>query len=356
MVKKIFLILFITISNISFAQNISAKASVDSASYLVGDYIHFMVDVNYDKSIKIIPPVIQDSLKNVEVIKADDPVYTEKDGMKNAVFNFILSKYDSADITIPPINIFYRVGKDTLNRSGIDSNDVTFGYPPSGVLRTSLPKGTPSEREKSVQTNPIHFSVRLVKVDLQKDIKDVKDPRKIPLDWKIILLWLLVGLIVLGILFYLYRRYRLKKSGVRQRRTVIKKEIILPPHVVALNSLKALDEKKLWQNGMIKEYHSEITEIIRKYFSERFGLPALELTTSETMQHLRARKEAEIIQDITGSFLDNADLVKFAKFSPMSSVNEEMMKQAIEIVERTIPPRLSGPGAAEKISQEAGNV
>lgn len=330
MVKKIFLILFITVSNICFAQRITAKASVDSTFYLVGDYIHFKVDVNYDKSIKIIPPVILDSLKDVEIIKAVDPVYTEKGGMKNALFNFILSKYDSADITIPSINIFYRVGKDTLIRTGVDSNDVTL---------------------KMVQTNPVQFSVRLVKVDLQQDIKDVKDPRKIPLNWKEILLWVLIGLIILGILFYLYRRYRLKKSG----KPVIKKEIILPPHVIALNSLKALDEKKLWQNGMIKEYHSEITEIIRKYFSDRFGLPALELTTSETMQHLKLRKDTEIIQDTTGSFLENADLVKFAKFSPMNSVNEEMMKQALEIVERTIP-QPSGTESAEKVSQEAGNV
>ncbi len=330
MVKKIFLILFLAISNFNFAQSISAKASVDSTSYLIGDYIHFKVEVKYDKSIKIISPVVQDSLKALEIIKADNPVYTEKNGKKNAVFNFILSRYDSADITIPPINIFYRVGKDTLSRAGIDSNDVTL---------------------KSVQTNSVQFNVRLVKVDLQKDIKDIKDPQKIPLDWKIILIWLLIGLIIIGILFYIYKKYKQEKAG----KPVIKKEIVLPPHVVALNSLKSLDEKKLWQNGMIKEYHSEITEIIRKYFSERFGLPALELTTTETMQHLRTRKETEIIRDITGSFLENADLVKFAKFSPMSSVNEEMMKQAIEIVERTIPP-LSNLKEEEKTARETENV
>ena len=312
MVKKILFILFLVCSNLGFAQSISAKASVDSTVYLVGDYIHYRVNVNYDKSIKIIPPVIEDSLKNVDLIKVNNPVYAENNGRKSASFDFILSKYDSADVTIPPIDIFYRVGKDTMSQSGIDTADATLKY---------------------VQTNPVKFAVRLVKVNLQKDIKDVKAPQKIPLDWKIIILWILIALIVLGVSYYLYKRYKQKKSN----QPVIKKEIKLPPHVIALNSLNTLDEKKLWQNGKIKEYHSEITEIIRRYFSERFGLHALELTTSETMELLRTTKDTEIIRDITESFLNNADMVKFAKFSPLGSVNEEMMKQAVEIVEKTIP-------------------
>ena len=325
MVKKIFLILFLVFSNLILAQGISATASVDSTTYLVGDYIHYKVKVEYDKNIKLLTPLIQDSLRNVDIIKTFNPVYTEKGGKKSAVFDFTLSKYDSANITIPPINIYYRVGKDTLNNSGVDTSDATL---------------------KFVQANPVQFKVCLVKVNLQKDIKDVKEPQKIPLDWKIILLWILIGLIVLAALYYFYRRYKQKKVG----QPIVKKVIKLPSHVIALNSLRALDEKKLWQNGKIKEYHSEITEIIRRYFSERFGLHALELTTSETMQLLRSTKETEIIRDITENFLNNADMVKFAKFSPMSSVNEEMMKQANEIVERTIPKQ------EPKTEQETENV
>jgi hypothetical protein len=312
MVKKIIFILFLLCSNLNFGQSISAKASVDSTVYLIGDYIHYRIDVNYDKSIKIIPPVVEDSLKDVDLIKIDNPVYTENNESKSATFEFVLSKYDSADVIIPPIDIYYRAGRDTLSQAGIDTTDATLKY---------------------VQTNPVQFSVRLVKVDLQKGIKDVKPPQKIPLDWKIIILWILIILIMLGVSYYLYRRYKRKKSN----QPVIRREIKLPPHVIALNSLNTLNEKKLWQNGKIKEYHSEITEIIRKYFSERFNLHALELTTSETMELLRTTKDTVVIRDITESFLNNADMVKFAKFSPLGSVNEEMMTQAVEIVEKTIP-------------------
>ena len=54
------------------------------------------------------------------------------------------------------------------------------------------------------------------------------------------------------------------------------------------------------------------------------------------MLHLRGIKESGKILDVTFDFLSNADLVKFAKFQPLESVNEEMMKQARNIVQSTI--------------------
>jgi hypothetical protein len=55
------------------------------------------------------------------------------------------------------------------------------------------------------------------------------------------------------------------------------------------------------------------------------------------MQQLKKVPSAENISSITNEFLNNADLVKFAKFIPLPSVNEAMMKQAKEIVNSTIP-------------------
>ncbi len=68
------------------------------------------------------------------------------------------------------------------------------------------------------------------------------------------------------------------------------------------------------------------------------------------MSELRKVNEAEIISDTTNRFLNNADLVKFAKFIPLDSVNEEMMVQAKEIVNKTIPVE------KETVEQEEVNV
>ena len=114
-----------------------------------------------------------------------------------------------------------------------------------------------------------------------------------------------------------------------------KKIIKIPEYKVALESLSELDRKKLWQQGKVKDYHSEITEIVRRYFEKRFSFLAMEMTSAEVLESLNEIEVTTDVHFLTNDFLTNADMVKFAKFVPMPTVNEEMMKQAYEIVNKT---------------------
>lgn len=297
---KYFGMLLLLSINLS-AQSISVLASVDSSDYLVGDYINYTLEIRAGKNIEITTPIIRDSLKKVEVIKELPQVSKEENNIKSSTFGFIISYYDSGSVTISPIAVRYK-------ESGI-------------------------AEEKIALSNPVTFTVHTLQVEQQADIKDVKDPLTIPLDWKFILLVALIVLLILAASFYLYRRYKKKKA----EQPVKKKIIRIPAHVRALSALDKLESEQLWQKGKVKEYHSTITGIIRGYFEERFNLPALELTTSEQMQQLKRVPSAENILNTTNEFLNNADLVKFAKFIPLPSVNEAMMNQAKEIVNSTIP-------------------
>lgn len=298
-VIKYFVLLLLLSNNLS-AQSISVLASVDSSDYLVGDYISYTLEIRADKNIEIITPIVRDSLKKVEVIKELTPLLKDEDNIKSSTYGYIISHYDSALITIPPIAVRYKISGDN--------------------------------EEKIVLSNPVTFTVHTVQVEQQAEIKDVKDPLTIPLDWKLILLIAFIVLIILAASYYLYRRYKKKKAEQPVKKKIIK----IPAHARALTALDNLEQEKLWQKGKVKEYHSNITGIIRGYFEERFRLPALELTTSEQMQQLRKVSSAENILETTNEFLNNADLVKFAKFIPLPSVNEEMMKQAKDIVTKTI--------------------
>jgi hypothetical protein len=282
------------------AQTITAKAYVDSSSYAIGDYINLTVNVVHDKDISLSSPVVGDSTSDFDVIDSKPPVVQKKGNEFSTTYQFTLSKYDSGEVSIH-IPIYYTLKGDTT---------IKVAY-----------------------TNPVSFVVKTLKVDLQKPIKDVKKPIKIPLNWKLIILIVLIILLILATAYYFYKKYKKKK----QPQVVAKKIISRPPHVTALYELRALEEKQLWQKGMIKEYHTAITEIIRKYFHYQFFLPAMELTTTEVMDYLKKVEDAKPILDITLNFLSNADLVKFAKFKPMDSINEEMMKQAVAIVEKTKP-------------------
>jgi len=297
--KTLFLVL--TLSLNLFAQNISAEAYTDSANYLVGDYINLTIKVKYDEGITVSNPLIKDNFKDIEVIKVEEPVLLEENGKQIVEFKYIVSVYDSTDISISGIPVGYKTGNDTL-------------------LQT-------------VNTNPVYFTVHTVPVKPEEEIKDVKEPIKIPLDWKTVLLYLLIIIAIAGLAYFLYKRYKKKHEGEEIKQT----EPRIPSYITALNSLHQLEEEKLWQKGKVKEYHSKITEIIRRYFEDRFYLPALELTTSEAMVRLKERYDTAEILQATDEFLNNADLVKFAKYNPVPDLNAEMMKQAYKIVEMTIP-------------------
>lgn len=308
---RLLLVLFFSLP--LFAQQISVKAKTDSSDYLIGDHINFTLTISHSDEVGIVTPFFRDSLARFEIIK-ELPVEKEKSSEKNLLkYNYVLSYFDSAEVTIPPIKIFYRTKNDTTLRS--------------------------------VQSDSIQIRIHKLSVKVEEDIKDVKPPIRIPFDWLTLLIWILVAVAVLVIAYLLYKKYFRKRPAEE----VVKPKIILLPHEEALMKLDQLDREQLWQKGFVKEYHSRITGIIREYFEKRFNLPALELPTSEQLEYLKMIPEAKEIFSLTESFLSNADLVKFAKFVPMDGVNAEMMKQAIEIVNRTAQKSKTEQGVEQDV-------
>jgi hypothetical protein len=300
MVKK-YILFFVFLISVQFASAQTAKvtASTDTSEYLIGDPIHFTIQVEVGKDFQVIPPAIKDSIAGLEILNQLETKIATSENNKTITFQYLLAGYDSLQVIIPSLEISVKGKSDTA--------------------------------DFSVFTNLVELNVHKVQIDTTQEIKDVKAPITIPLDWRIVATIILGAAIVIALAVFLYKKYKKKKAG-----EIIEEEIIiLPPDVTALNSLKELEAKKLWQNGKIKEYHSDITGIIRKYFEGRFNFPALELTTSEVLYKLNSINGAGKISNLTSDFLNNADLVKFAKYKPMNEINEEMMQQAYKIVEDT---------------------
>jgi hypothetical protein len=99
-----------------------------------------------------------------------------------------------------------------------------------------------------------------------------------------------------------------------------------------MEKLGALKESRIWEKGEIKEYHSQLTYIIREYLENRYHIPALESTSLEILRDLKNHiTEAEIIKS-TDDILNIADWVKFAKGIPEENANALALERAIEIV------------------------
>ncbi|MFC2102934.1 hypothetical protein ACFLSS_00730 [Bacteroidota bacterium] len=320
MVKLIFLIVYITFGTLVHAQSISVGVETDTTDYLVGDFINYKIEVITRKNIELLQPSLPDSIPNLDFISRSKPVFTENEKYNTTVFPFILAGYDSVTATIPEIVVEFRSEGDT-------------SY-------------------KSITTDSLSVRIHTVQVSTAEEIKDVKSPMLIPYNWLKLLLWIAIALLVLVSARYFYKKYKQKQA----EKPVEKKVIVIPHHIKAFRALESLEREQLWQQGRVKDYHSRITEIIRKYFEDRFNFLSLELTTTETMQHLKNIPDSEIIHDITFNFLSNADLVKFAKFQPVESVNEEMMNQAKEIVQKTIRVEKDTRDEDELVENEVVNV
>ncbi|HED38151.1 MAG TPA: hypothetical protein ENI76_07900, partial [Ignavibacteria bacterium] len=175
MVKKIFLhlslILFLTTG--TFAQ-VRLTASADSSAYLIGDYIHYTIRVISPENYKILTPVVNDTVAGLNIINIENPKVKEKSNNKITIFEYVFSKYDSANVTIPAVTVKYKKQNDTTLYSAL--------------------------------SNPVTFTVSILKVNLKKGIKDIKPPIKIPLNWWTIIIWILIILLLIGIGYYLYRK------------------------------------------------------------------------------------------------------------------------------------------------------
>lgn len=296
--KKIIVLLLLTFTNLFYSQGISIKSSTDKQKYLIGDYIFYSIEMSYPEEYKLSIPKIQDSIKQLEYLKSEKPLKEKKE---NKIFfnqKFVFSKYEPDTITIPQIKI------ELVEKS--------------------------TNKKVLVSTSEIVVFITAYDVKDSKDIVDVKPPVKVPFDWWFVFYIALISLVIISAMFFVWKKWIKQKI-----KPELDKKIILPPDIIALNNLSELENKRLWQQGKIKEFHTEITSIIRKYFEDAFLFNALEMTSTEIIDEIKKNERLKVIENILDKFFQNADMVKFAKFQPLPSVNEEMLVQAYEIINKT---------------------
>ena len=159
-------------------------------------------------------------------------------------------------------------------------------------------------------------------------LRDIKGPVYFSSDYSLLII--LAVLVILAILVFL-TRYFLKK------RTVSRKSRLSIPtrsaHEIAYEALKSLLSKKFPQQGKVKEYYFELSNIARHYIENRFRLKAPEMTTEEFLFSL---KESDILsgtyKNLLKKFLNLCDIVKFAKYAP----NEEAIEKSFKITKKFV--------------------
>ncbi|MEM8523863.1 MAG: hypothetical protein AAGG68_04425 [Bacteroidota bacterium] len=292
---KSFFLLLLCLFTLHLQAQINATAALDSTQLLIGDKVQLRVQVKHSTDIQV-NDLDLSALEEAEGFEVNEvsPWDTLRADLLQK--NITIQSFDSGYHFIPPIPILY-------NRNG-ESQKVT-------TRRLAFTVNTIAQ--DSLQLAPI------------KPIEE--EPRKLE-DY----LWLIIGVLVLGILIGVLRYFMKRKEGTTE---AVVPEIKLPAHEIALQQLAALKAEKLWQKGEVKTYHSRLTRIVREYLENRYDIQALEMTTHQILEQLSKLDFDDSRRDRLQEMLQAADLVKFAKAEPAQEFHERMMEYAEQFVEET---------------------
>jgi hypothetical protein len=295
-------ILFILIGSISMAQSGPLNVSIEGQKILIGEQMNMRVELRSHVADTVLFPTFADTLiKEIEILSQSK----------------IDTAFEGSDLSL-------KVLRQTLVLTSFDS-----GYYAIAPIKATVNGDT-------MESNPFLISVETIPIDTAKGIYDIRGIAQAPfslLEWlQENWWWMLVLIFAITLAFVIFIWW-----NKRPELTPVEKIIpARPAHEIALERLQKLEAEKMWQADKIKEYYSELTDILREYIELRFQVPALEQTTDEIMTSLKR------LPDLSQSQLEKikrllflADLVKFAKEKPVGAENDLYLNHTREFINDT---------------------
>lgn len=282
---------------------IIVSAAIDSTAIFIGDQTDIRLQATMDAAEQVAMPVygemLMDGIEIVDRTVVDTAVLA--DGRRQLSQYLTVTSFSDSLFYIPPQP--FVSGDDTLWSQPLSLNVI----------------------------QPFEMDTTLA-------ITDVKDIRKAPIWWWGIFRWVLLalGVIALGVgIYYLVRYIRRLRKGEEE---TVNPELLRPAEEVALEKLDLIREAKIWQEGKTKQYHTELTDVIREYIGRRYEVSSTEKTSDETLNALKPLMDGqkELFERLR-KMLTLADLVKFAKWNTTPDENESALLTAYDFVRETTP-------------------
>ena len=305
---------------------IVVSASIDSTMLMIGDQTDMHLSVTHEADEQVQWPVFGESLQDgIEIVdRSAIDTTTLPDGRLRIHQDLKLTSFKDSLFAIRPIAVV--------------SGDDTF------------------------RTDPMALNVvQPFELDTTLAITDIKDIEKAPVYWWGIIRWILILLLCCGLIslgFWLWRKYDSYRK--REQEETVDPELLRPADEVALEKLDEIKAQKIWKDGKVKEYQTELTDVVREYISRRFGVQSTEKTSDETLHEMEAilvkgqrddvqctKEEGKALYERLKKMLQTADLVKFAKWHTTPDENEQSLTTAYDFVRGTTPTQPSPEGGEE---------
>ncbi len=297
--------LFALIQPPAKAQGIKVKAVIDSTNVLIGDQFKLRLELEQPKNMVVAFPEVGDTLApNIEVIEQSlvDTFTLDQSEQLKIIKNLTITSFDTGRQVVPPF-------KFKLVQDGM---------------------------QQDLETLPAEFFVHGFEIDSTKAPTDIKQPYAAPVNLAEASPYILGAILILAIAFFIfYYLQRRKKNKPLFGAPAKPKEA---PHVVALRALEQIREAKPWlENEKLKVFYSDVSDTLRQYIEERFGIQAMEYTTEETIKAFNVQKGLLAEKSFTQlkDILSLADLVKFAKYQPLPDDHNLTLMNAFFFVNET---------------------
>lgn len=263
---KLYLItILLFLTSTIFAGSLTFKA--DSSTYLIGEQAVFTL--KYKGESDVIWHGFKDTLtKELEIVELSQ-IDTISDGEYEQ--KFFITSWDSGYFVVPPI----KIGEN--------------------------------------QSAPSLLRFNTVQIDPKADFKPIKEQMDTPWVFDEIKEIVLLSLLVLALLiggFFIARHYYLKNKNLEKPEPIIPERPVME---VLWERYESLASSKIWEQGKEKEFHVELSLILRKYLEFKFKIKALEETTGNITQQLNSLGVDRVLKDEVSHILNFSDMVKFAK-------------------------------------------
>lgn len=187
-------------------------------------------------------------------------------------------------------------------------------------------------KEDTLVFKGLEMEVKTMPVDTATfGIHDIKGQILYPVTLRELLPWIGGGLLaaaLIALAVWLIIRAQKRKAEALKPKD--------PAYIVALRELDKYRSDKYWAPEKQKTFYSGITDALKFYIDDRFGVDAPEMTTGELFDALKSDKDItpEMYGDLKELF-ERADFVKFAKHIASDEENARALPLAVSFVTTT---------------------
>jgi len=291
---------------------VEVHSSVDKSPITIGTLFRLTVEVSAAPGTEIVLTQPTEKIGDFDIVDFGDLPPREADGKRIVSRWYQLAGYTPGNHLVKSPPVFYRVAGEELKEGPTD--------------------------EALIEIESL-----LARPGAGTELRDIKGPEAVPIDWRPYYLAAGAALALLALALVLYRTLNRPK-----------RQALAPPpppaHLVAYQELERLRGRRLIELGAFKDYYSGLSAIVRTYLERRFTVRAPEMTTEEFLLATARQGVLERAhRALLGEFLAESDLVKFARHLPTIDDSERAFVAARRFVDETREDRATASPPAEEL-------